>query len=503
MPFNLEGFRVFIASPGGLEAERVGFRDAIDTYNKMEACPRGYIYEAIGWEDTLATIGRPQRIVNEDLVRCDFCVVVLHDRWGTDPGSNTRGATSGTHEEYLLAMECLASAEQPMQDVVVLFKGVSPNQMSDPGAQLKKVIAFRKKLEREKKILYGTFSSTEEFKTLIRGHLGRWLRQAESPPLGPISGGLDVPPSLAGPVTETPDEIEEEATLEEQAQMEKAWALADAGKLVEAEIAFSEAVIANSDIYQRLEYARFLRRIGRLDQAMAMIDAAITRANEAENKGDEAAALRHKGNVLYVRGDLDGAEAMYKKSLAINEQLGRLEGMASQYGNLGNVLRVRGDLDGAEAMHKKSLAINEQLGRLEGMASQYGNLGIVLRVRGDLDGAEAMYKKSLAINEQLGRLEGMASQYGNLGNVFRVRGDLNGAEAMYKKALAINEQLGRLEGIASDYGNLGNVLRVRGDLDGAEAMYKKGLEIATGAGFQRLIEHLERLLQSLTDARGI
>ena len=51
-----------------------------------------------------------------------------------------------------------------------------------------------------------------------------------------------------------------------------------------------------------------------------------------------------------------------------------LEGMANHYGNLGLVFIDRGDLEGAEAMHRKSLAIEEKLGRLEGMASDYGNL---------------------------------------------------------------------------------------------------------------------------------
>ena len=73
-------------------------------------------------------------------------------------------------------------------------------------------------------------------------------------------------------------------------------------------------------------------------------------------------------------------------------------------------------------MHEKSLAIEEALGRKEGMASQYGNLGNLYQTRGDLDRAEEMYEKSLAINEALGRKEGMASAYGNLGNLYQTRG---------------------------------------------------------------------------------
>ncbi|NLI55856.1 tetratricopeptide repeat protein [bacterium] len=71
--------------------------------------------------------------------------------------------------------------------------------------------------------------------------------------------------------------------------------------------------------------------------------------------------------------------------------------MANQYGNLGNLYLTRGDLKAAEEMYKKSLAINEELGRKEGMANDYGNLGILYETCGDLKAAEEMYKKSLAI----------------------------------------------------------------------------------------------------------
>jgi Flp pilus assembly protein TadD len=76
--------------------------------------------------------------------------------------------------------------------------------------------------------------------------------------------------------------------------------------------------------------------------------------------------------------------------------------LAKAYGNLGNVLYTRGDLDGAEAMHRKSLEIEERLGRPEGMASDYGSLGLVLRTRGDLDGARRLWQRSLELFQQVG-----------------------------------------------------------------------------------------------------
>jgi len=70
--------------------------------------------------------------------------------------------------------------------------------------------------------------------------------------------------------------------------------------------------------------------------------------------------------------------------------------------NLGTVYRIRGDLDRAEAMYKKSLEIEEVLGSKKGMASDYGNLGLVYEARGDLDRAEVMWKKSLELYEAIG-----------------------------------------------------------------------------------------------------
>ncbi len=93
---------------------------------------------------------------------------------------------------------------------------------------------------------------------------------------------------------------------------------------------------------------------------------------------------------------------MYRKALALNEELGRKDGMAKQYGNLGAVYQTRNALDQAEEMHKKALALYEEVGAKEGMAIGNGNLGIVYLERGDLNQAEAMSEKALALFQEVG-----------------------------------------------------------------------------------------------------
>ena len=74
-------------------------------------------------------------------------------------------------------------------------------------------------------------------------------------------------------------------------------------------------------------------------------------------------------------GLLDEAISLSERALRIAKKGSEKQAMV--LGNLGLIYRTRGELDKAEEMHKKALEINEKLGRLEGMANQYGNLGSV------------------------------------------------------------------------------------------------------------------------------
>jgi len=53
-------------------------------------------------------------------------------------------------------------------------------------------------------------------------------------------------------------------------------------------------------------------------------------------------------------------------------------------------------------MHKKSLALNEELGRKEGMAIQYGNLGLIAKQRGDMAQACAHWRRARDLYRQIG-----------------------------------------------------------------------------------------------------
>jgi uncharacterized protein YjbI with pentapeptide repeats len=179
----LTEFRVFIASPGGLESERELFRDTLQEYNEIELHSRGLIFTPIGWEITLGGFGRPQHLINADLVRCDYFILLLWDRWGSPPDKQAKDKySSGCEEEFALALECLADPERPMTQVVVFFKGVEKQQLKDPGPQLEKVLEFRRQLEESKKHLFMNFEDGVGLKKHLRRFLAQWTLDHEERP---------------------------------------------------------------------------------------------------------------------------------------------------------------------------------------------------------------------------------------------------------------------------------------------------------------------------------
>ena len=155
--------------------------------------------------------------------------------WESDPGVNDNKATSGTEEEYLIAVECFKSDKFPMRQIVCLFKSVPENQMADPGPQLLKVLEFRKRLEDEKQLLYSIFSTTREFRSIIRTNLASWMKEAyidlERKPIESshhVNSKSDTRPDLLYKIEIVVDNRSKKI-------LERAWELFNSGKLTEAE----------------------------------------------------------------------------------------------------------------------------------------------------------------------------------------------------------------------------------------------------------------------------
>ncbi|HEY1978502.1 MAG TPA: DUF4062 domain-containing protein, partial [Xanthobacteraceae bacterium] len=152
--------RVFLASPGDLQEERIAAKGTVDHINKMLSDFEGYHVDLVGWEDTLPQYGRAQAVINQDLETCELFVGMLWERWGTPP-SKDGSYTSGFEEEYDIAITSRRKNNRP--EIFLFLKDIDPKLLRDPGQDTKKVLAFRENLIASKEIKYETFKDVRDF----------------------------------------------------------------------------------------------------------------------------------------------------------------------------------------------------------------------------------------------------------------------------------------------------------------------------------------------------
>ena len=158
--------RVFLASPSDLKAERKATKEMVDRLNRTIR-ETNWIIELLGWEDRLPGFGRPQSQINEDVDICDLFLGVLWRRWGSPSGK----FKSGFEEEFERAVSRRRRSKSP--EIWIYFKRVEDT--SDPGEQLQQVLAFRKKVEQQRELIFVQFGDTREWATVCHDALLRYV----------------------------------------------------------------------------------------------------------------------------------------------------------------------------------------------------------------------------------------------------------------------------------------------------------------------------------------
>lgn len=188
--------KIFIASPGDVKLEREKAREEILGLQPV-AQKLGYMLEAVGWE-THATpgMGRSQELLNKLVRECDLFIGVLWRKFGSPTGE----AESGTLEEFNLARERHAKERAP--EIMLYFREVHPDFLSDPGPQLQKVLEFKQQIEDGRLALYQNYRDPEHLAHLLRQHLTEYLAKlvptiSDSPDASSARAVSDAPPLSA------------------------------------------------------------------------------------------------------------------------------------------------------------------------------------------------------------------------------------------------------------------------------------------------------------------
>jgi tetratricopeptide (TPR) repeat protein len=356
VPEKITAYRVFIASPGGLEDEREHFRAVIDDYNATEAIERGVIFLPVGWEITLGGVGRPQHVINEDVRRCDYFLLVLWDRWGSSPGKGDGATyTSGSEEEFGVAKECYES--KTMRNLVILFKDVDPSKLRDPGPELSKVLKFKESLESEKQYLYETFDEQQAFGVRLRSHLGSWMRAHEK---GTDADGSQ-PTKIGAFEGSAAAAIDSPASAPDRPAsqlVQAAEQYAREGQITAAEQAFARA-LPQGDLDTLSRYGAFLRAKGSLAGAERAFTQLRALARERGQRDWEYSAASSLGRVYEAQQKHDEAATSFRAALELREQtLGPDHpDIAVSLNELAEFYSARGKFDLAEPLFVRALKL--------------------------------------------------------------------------------------------------------------------------------------------------
>ncbi|MEO8325766.1 MAG: tetratricopeptide repeat protein, partial [Nitrospirota bacterium] len=354
-------------SPGDLAAERTLFRDAIKQLNAGFADGANVQFEALGWEDTLASTGRRnQSVINEEIDRCDVFILALNRRWGQE-APDAKPYNSYTEEEFHRALERWRKNNSP--EIFVFFKRVDAASEADPGPQLSKVLEFRRQLEQTRQVLYHYFNSDQSFINEIDRHLRAYAKD-QLPKADKVQDAIVLPLLAMAEVKKAKEEVNQQIKEAELAKL----------KVEEAHLKVAAMQL------QTAEDAAKLAKEGMIEFARQKFSGLVSESSNIR--------ILYLGYEFFLRtGDLDSAFEVLKKQLTLNGTDKESANISAPYGNLGILYQTRGDLGRAEEMYRKALAIDAALGCKEGMARAYGNLGNLYRTRGELDRAEEMHRK--------------------------------------------------------------------------------------------------------------
>ena len=138
-----------------------------------------------------------------------------------------------------------------------------------------------------------------------------------------------------------------------------------------------------------------LGALGRGAEGDALLEEALTAAQQLDNRRLQALALGDLGTARSRRGDIEGARTLYAQALAFYVALGLERPAASIAGNLAEVEFAAGDAAGALQTAEEARAGHEATNNRRSMANDLSNMAAYLVALDCFDDARAHASRAL------------------------------------------------------------------------------------------------------------
>jgi predicted ATPase/DNA-binding NarL/FixJ family response regulator len=245
---------------------------------------------------------------------------------------------------------------------------------------------------------------------------------------------------------------------------------------------------------------RFWFLHGYVDECRVWLRAALSMAPVAATS-DAAEALLGAGFSAHYQADYAAADAFFRSSLSICQELGDTLRTAIVLNGLGGLARVRGDYSEARRLYEEGLALCVGLGDRHGVATLLERLGLVQWLMGSAESAQESLTRALLLCHEVEDRRGMVQALQGLGWFALNRGETQTATSLLADALERSRSLGDRWNMARALFSLGLVAYQERDHGLAHRRQGEALRAANQVGDKALMRACLEGLAAVAEAQ--
>ena len=212
-----------------------------------------------------------------------------------------------------------------------------------------------------------------------------------------------------------------------------------------------------------------------------------------------AGALDDIGQVLFLLGRYDEAEAKIRQALHLREQNGDQRSIAQSLSTLGSLAKSRGRLSEADACHRNALELCREARDRAGAITAQHQLASISFERRDLGAARRGWEEALAEAERIGALPLQGLVLCRLGEVALAQGKTEEARRRLEEASSLARELDDRRLLTEAARSLGLLELELGHSPRAHELCARALEVAELAGLR---DHVGRALLALGEVHA-
>jgi tetratricopeptide (TPR) repeat protein len=225
----------------------------------------------------------------------------------------------------------------------------------------------------------------------------------------------------------------------------------------------------------------FLHRLGDLQPAESLLRRGLAVARELEDSPEIVFALHRLGAVLHGMGDYTESERLHEEAWLLAQQVGDRLAVGWSMTYLGNVAWSRGEFDTAARQYMAALELLREEHDANGMWVTLNNLGVLAASREQYEEAQRRFRESLALQSELKNPRFSAQALHNLGNAAVELGDFALARQSLEESLEMSDRMGYQSMAAMSHVGLAQLAMREDDMSGADAALQCALGMARAA----------------------